>query len=391
MRLCNSCGGQNEDTAKYCNNCGAPLPELTVEPPLTSSFPGSEPAPAPEQTYQQPAQSYQSYQSYQTPDYTYDPSKFEQPATYSALAITGFIITLVSIFCCGLTAPIGLIISFAGLFAAARKDKKGMGFAIAGTIISGLGTLFIILCLVVSWSAIQTAYKEAENGDYQEFLEILEQELEEMDSEYSSGSSGSSSRRASNTAHAWNDYEVSDDMDTITITYTDGIPDDFEICDATFGEICDALDDEFGRNFDEETFNRLVSMQFISPDEFERLDLTRSQMISTLSYLAILSCEMNNDNFMPDSAVYIERSNSYEYYGVLDPNNIGHAVLVFTDGTNQVYFEDAMCGDEICWAYDFGDPEVYMIGMDSDSLNEYPATGFLSAASQAADALDPVM
>ena len=400
MKVCNSCGAQNEDSTRFCTTCGTafngPAP-----------VPAPEPAPAPD-PYQP------TYQPTYQPDYgssyqqnVYQPVMMNSnPATFSALAVTGFVISIVSIFCCGITAPLGLIFSIAGLFAAARKDKKGMGLAIAGTIINGIATLFIVFVLILCGSAIKTAYEEAENGDFDEFMEILQEELEEMDEH---GSYGYSTRRSGNSDAVleageeirgeWNDYEVSDDLDSVTITYTDGIDDDFEFYGADFDEICDALEDEmvvtnsFGQSarFDRETFRRLVSMQFISPEEYERMGLTRDQAASTLAYLATLSFEMSSDNFCPDWAIYYSDSNSYEYYGILDPHGLGHSVIVFTDGTNQVNFDDAMAGDEICWAYDFGDPEVYRLGMSSDTLNEYPANGFLDVANWAYSIIDPLM
>ena len=391
MRICNHCGSQAPDNNKFCSVCGAALPEVVQPAPQPAPSPAPQTAPA-----QQP---YTYTQTYNQPSYSNTDNR-----TVSALAITGFVISLVSILCCGLTSIIGLIFSIAGMIAASKKDKKGMGFAIAGLIISTILTIFIVFSVVVSWAAIKVAWEEAsKNGDYQEFLEVLQSELDEMEAQENGRSS---SRRSSETEETetglisgdWNDYEVSDDMSTITITYTDGIPDDFEFFDTDFDEICDVLEDEMVSvdvngstvNFDRETFRRLVSMEFISPEEYERMNLTSSQLRMTLSYLATLSFEMSSDNFVPDSAIYYEDSNSYEYYGIINRNNIGHCVIVFTDGTNEVYFEDAMCGDEICWAFDFSDPDTYRLGMSSDTLNDYPANGFQSVASWVNTTIQPL-
>lgn len=384
MRNCDHCGSLNPDNTKFCSNCGAALPEIVSEPaPHYVSTPDNG-----GYTYDQPVNSYNT--SYNTDN-----------RTVSALAVTGFVISLVSIFCCGLTAVIGLIFSIAGLIAASKKEKKGMGLAIAGLIINGLLTLFIAFSLIVSWAAISAAWDAAEDGDYEEFLEALQSELDEMDE-----NGGRTSRRSSasdddvrSVSSDWNDYEVSDDYSTITITYTDGIPDDFEFFDTDFDEICDVLEEEmvfpdrYGTevHFNRDIFRRLVSMEFISPEEYENMGLTRSQLRYTLSYLATLSFEMSDDGFVPDSAIYYQDSNSYEYYGLLNADNFGHAVIVFTDGTNDVYFEDANCGDEICWAFDFADPETYRIGMTSDSLSEYPAYGFQSVANWVSNTIDPLL
>ena len=343
MKYCEHCGSPSEDNMRFCSNCGAKFPE-------------NEPEPVPSQTIDpvyQPTYQTTSDQAYAQS--VYKPVLNDMP-TMSGLAMTGFIISLVSIFCCGMTSVFGLIFSIAGLISASRKNKKGMGFAIAGLIISLLLTLFIVVEAVVCWPAIRNASKNS--GDVQEFLDTLSEELDRMEEE------GPSYGRT--TIYEWNDYEVSDDEESIAIEYTDGIPDDFEFYDATFEEICDELEDNmvvtdsFGaeHGFDREVYRRLVSMYFISSDEYDNMNLTRSKTVTALSYLAVLSFEMSNDNFCPDSAVYIFDTNSYEYYGIIDPHNIGHANLVFTDGFRDVIFDDAMCGDEICWEYNFGDPEV---------------------------------
>lgn len=386
MKYCEHCGSASEDNIRFCSNCGAKFPEQESEPvaaPVVDS-PEVDPIYQPtfESNYQQNGQSYDQS--------VYRPVMMENdPPTMSGLAMTGFIISLISIFCCGMTSIIGLLFSVAGIISASRKKKKGLGFAIAGLIISLIFTLFIALELVVAWPAIENASKRS--GDVQEFLDVLDEEIDRMQAE------GPSYGRT--TLYDWNDYELSDDEESLTIEYTDGIPDDYEFYDATFDEICDELEDNmvvtdnFGveHSFDRETYRRLVSMYFISPDEYDNMDLTRSKTVTALSYLAVLSFEMSNDNFCPDSAVYIFDTNSYEYYGIIDPHNIGHANLVFTDGYRDVVFSDAMCGDEICWEYNFGDPEVYRLGLDSDSLSEYPAVGFLDAAEWAASYIEPLV
>ncbi len=57
----------------------------------------------------------------------------------NGIGLAGFIVSLVGVASCGALAPIGLILSLIGL------GKQPRGFAIAGTIIGGLGTLFFAL------------------------------------------------------------------------------------------------------------------------------------------------------------------------------------------------------------------------------------------------------
>ena len=386
MKTCKYCGCQNDDNTKFCTDCGA-------------QFPDQEPVSAPSSSWQQP-----------TSGSAYTPAGIPEPQTYSALAITGFIISIVSIFCCGVTALIGLIFSVIGLFVSLKKTKKGTAFAVVGIIISGILTLFMLLSIIVSWAAITTAYENSD--DIEEFFDRLETELEERDARQngrrssSSGSSGSLSDNRNTSdddslqfSSDWVDCEVSEDMTTIEIVYTDGLPDDFEFCGADFDEICDVLEDNltvednFGQTqrFDREEFRRLLSIVLINSDEYDSMNLSRRQVLDMLSYLATLSYEMDHDGFEPDRAVYTEATDAYDFYGIIEPNNIGHAVVVFTDGTDSYYFDEAMCGDEICWSVVPGTYDVFRIGMTADSLNEYPAGGFAEFASWVSSILDPVI
>lgn len=396
MKVCNHCGSPNEDSSRFCTGCGAQLPEVETPEP--------EPSPSPD-TYYQPTMA---------PEYAYQPTMNTiEDKSYSALAITGFVISLVSIFCCGITAGIGLIFSIAGTIAASKKNKKGMGFAITGLVINLLLTLFIILSVAVSWAAIEAAYEQADDGDIDEFFSVLEEELERMEDEQSGGrSSGRSSRSGSADidddidddndgfiSGDWADLEVSSDYSSVTVTYTDGIPDDFEFFDAEFEDICDALEDNivltdsFGvdHEFDSEEFNRLLTMVLMSPSEYENMNLSRSQLVDTMACLATISFEMYHDGFVPDRAVYIEETNVYEFYGVIAPNSLGRAVVVFTDGTNSYEFDDAMCGDEICWAVDFDSLNTYHIGLSSDTLEDYPAGGFSEFTALTESVIDSVV
>ncbi len=56
----------------------------------------------------------------------------------NSIGLAGFIVSLVGFVSCGLLSPIGFILSLFGL---TRSPK---GFAIAGTIIGGLGSLFFV-------------------------------------------------------------------------------------------------------------------------------------------------------------------------------------------------------------------------------------------------------
>jgi hypothetical protein len=58
----------------------------------------------------------------------------------NGLGLAGFIVSLVGlILTCGILCPVGLVLSLFGL----RKEPRG--FAIAGTVIGGIGTLFAVV------------------------------------------------------------------------------------------------------------------------------------------------------------------------------------------------------------------------------------------------------
>jgi uncharacterized membrane protein len=65
----------------------------------------------------------------------------------SGMAITGFVLGLVGVVVtCGLTAPIGIIFSFLGMQATGENGThSGRGFAIAGLVLSIIGTAVLLL------------------------------------------------------------------------------------------------------------------------------------------------------------------------------------------------------------------------------------------------------
>ena len=71
----------------------------------------------------------------------YEPAKSSsppQPAPSNTIGLVGFIVSILSLFLtCGLLSPLGLLISFFGLFKAPR------GMAIAGTLLGALGSVWL--------------------------------------------------------------------------------------------------------------------------------------------------------------------------------------------------------------------------------------------------------
>lgn len=85
---------------------------------------------------------------------------YAPPLPTSAMALTGFIVGLVSlVLCSGLPAPIALVFSILGMrdtAPGAERAQAGRGFAIAGLVISILGTLMlaaVVVYLIVVFGA----------------------------------------------------------------------------------------------------------------------------------------------------------------------------------------------------------------------------------------------
>ena len=73
-------------------------------------------------------------------------------------ATAGFVLSLVSMFCCGLLAPVGLIFSILGLNQAKSSNGAGKGLAIAGIIISAIAIVIMILSFLLGFT---TSFYEA--------------------------------------------------------------------------------------------------------------------------------------------------------------------------------------------------------------------------------------
>ena len=64
----------------------------------------------------------------------------------NGLAIAGFVISLLSIVCCGFPSFISLGLSIGGLCQSKKLNESGKGLAIAGIVISAI-MLLVIICL----------------------------------------------------------------------------------------------------------------------------------------------------------------------------------------------------------------------------------------------------
>lgn len=205
----------------------------------------------------------------------------------------------------------------------------------------------------------------------------------------------------------WSKLEITeDDMGKLytKIIYTEGVPDDFVLYGTTtFGDVSKAIRDnneirdsisQTVKPFDIELFRKVCTIFWFGADEYSRMNSkqSRQSILTQLAYLATLSFEFACDNFDPEYAMYDDKSSAYEYHGKIDEHNIGHCIIHFTDESgNSKNFDKAMCGDVIVWKFDFASPSEFLIGMDADSMESYPANGFVKTANYFGSLIDAAL
>lgn len=151
MIRCFNCATENFDGTRYCSNCGALLQfERTIYPedddpaeaaPLVPPVPMSVPYPAPvpaQAPAPAPASAPRPVQQSQNTSYV-------QPEGTNGLCLAGLILSIVSLFCCGLPSIISLAISIAGYIMTNKNRGSGKGLAVAGIVISCAGLLFLLI------------------------------------------------------------------------------------------------------------------------------------------------------------------------------------------------------------------------------------------------------
>lgn len=147
MKFCKHCGAQIEDTTAFCPNCGTNVSDDAV----------SSSAPEPQYNAYQPEQpvqptQYQPYQDYQNPG-------IYPEAKLNGLAVAGFVVSLVSLFFCGISSIVGLILSIVGMSQIKNSIKAGVpqrgnGLAIAGLVIGIIGTVCILIYILMVATAV---------------------------------------------------------------------------------------------------------------------------------------------------------------------------------------------------------------------------------------------
>ena len=122
--ICPSCGRNNEESAKYCAGCGAPLDEYRI-------------------VFDEVAEETNVNQ-------TVTNTINNEPTKYSGKAIAGFVLGLVgmvvSAVICG---TLGIIFSALGMSDVKKNGKKGFGLAVAGLVVSIIDIVLWLLMLTV--------------------------------------------------------------------------------------------------------------------------------------------------------------------------------------------------------------------------------------------------
>ena len=122
-KFCSECGKELKENSNICENCGKKTEEKT------------------------------------NPNVSVNNTVYVQKKT-NGFAIAGFVISLVSLLCCGGTSWLGLVFSIIGLVNANKNEGEGKGRAIAGIVISA-----ILLLLLISLYALGFVTSFAESFD----------------------------------------------------------------------------------------------------------------------------------------------------------------------------------------------------------------------------------
>lgn len=128
-KFCRECGKELEENSKFCNNCGTKIEEEKTEEANTSNENINESAASNAGTNVTYNQTYVTKKS-------------------NGMAIAGFVISLVSLLCCGYSSWLGLIFSIIGLVNANKNEGEGKGLAIAGIVISSILLIIIVLLTI---------------------------------------------------------------------------------------------------------------------------------------------------------------------------------------------------------------------------------------------------
>lgn len=127
-KFCTGCGKELHETDYACANCGKKVNDVVMETFNAQSM----------------EQANQSRVNMQGTN-----GGVNNVKKNNGLAIAGFVLSIISIPCCGLTSFLGIILSIIGLVQINKQDEGGKGYAIAGIIISGIMFLFLVVLYLI--------------------------------------------------------------------------------------------------------------------------------------------------------------------------------------------------------------------------------------------------
>ncbi|RDH77895.1 DUF4190 domain-containing protein [Mycolicibacterium moriokaense] len=117
------------------------------DPSAAVDYPTGYP-PLPPPVYPQ-APGYPGYEPWYPGYQPYDPYHLGKPAGTNGKAIAAIVTAIAGLFLCGLPSIAGVILGVIAMRECRRTGQDGYGLALAGTIIGGLFTAFLVLYLVV--------------------------------------------------------------------------------------------------------------------------------------------------------------------------------------------------------------------------------------------------
>ena len=118
MKFCPNCGKKVINDMKFCGDCGT------------------------------------SFEKYKN---NHDGMSYQVNKTHE-MAVTGFILSLFSLLACGVLSIPSLIISIVGLNEAKKNNGNGIGFAIAGIVISSIFVLLFLLFILALFFGFSWTY-----------------------------------------------------------------------------------------------------------------------------------------------------------------------------------------------------------------------------------------
>lgn len=139
MKYCPYCGNKLNENDKFCGKCGSKLKKIDQNKETTNEINKKAKNNIEMKAEEIPKNELQQQKS----EFKKEENIQKNTNVYANI---GLILSLVSILCCGLTAPISLIASIIGIMESKNKDNAGFETSLAGIIIS---SILILLTMVI--------------------------------------------------------------------------------------------------------------------------------------------------------------------------------------------------------------------------------------------------